>query len=353
MHTGPERDEERRLEGLRAYAVLDSEPEPAFDRLTSLAARLFDTPMALISLTDASRQWFKSRLGMPLREVAREGAFCAVAMAQERPLVVRDALLDPRFARAPLVVGAPHARFYAGAPLITPHGVRLGALGVLDSSPRTPSEGELATLMDLAGLVVDQLELRKLSRDLDRRSEDARELKQTRAKLERLASTDPLTGLANQRALRERLEALVDEATHGRKFALILADVDHFKRVNDSLGPLGGDDVLRRVASALGSHVRATDLVARYGGEEFCILLTDLEAEAAAAVADELRRVVAALELPVRVTASFGVCAPVLSTPAAGQAEALIAGADRALCRAKQAGRNRVELELPSLARAG
>ena len=168
---------------------------------------------------------------------------------------------------------------------------------------------------------------------------DITEMKVARQKLEQLASTDPLTGLANQRALRERLTLLAAEGARGRRFAVVLVDIDHFKQVNDSLGHLCGDELIKRVALALNGRVRSTDLVARYGGEEFCILLSDVDEDAALHVADELRKVIAADDRPVTVTASFGVCT---YSARHTTAEALLEGADQALYRAKRAGRNRV-----------
>ena len=174
-------------------------------------------------------------------------------------------------------------------------------------------------------------------------------MKHARETLEQLASTDPLTGLANQRALRERLSLLSAEGARGRRFAVLMVDLDDFKRVNDTQGHLCGDELLKRVAHALSGRVRSTDLVARYGGEEFCILLSDVDAEAAADVADELRKVVASIDRPVAITASFGVCAYSLRN---ATVDALLEGADQALYRAKREGRNRVVLELPQTPRA-
>ncbi len=177
---------------------------------------------------------------------------------------------------------------------------------------------------------------------------DITEMKRSREQFEQLASTDPLTGLANKRTLKQRLDLLVAEGARGRRFAVIMVDIDHFKHINDGFGHQCGDEVLMRVAKALSGRVRSTDLVARYGGEEFCILLTDVDAEAAIHVADELRKVITAGDFPTQVTASFGVCA---FSPRASSTEALMLGADRALYRAKNEGRNRVSIEPPPFPR--
>lgn len=168
---------------------------------------------------------------------------------------------------------------------------------------------------------------------------DVTELRKARLELARLATTDGLTGLPNKRVLDERLMLLVAEANRGRRFAVVMIDVDHFKKVNDTHGHAVGDKVLVAVASALRARLRATDLVARYGGEELCALVTDVDAARAAKVAEDLRAAIEAIESPVQVTASFGVCA---TESAPADAATLMKAADDALYRAKREGRNRV-----------
>lgn len=130
-------NESERLEALRATELLESGPEPLLDDLTRLAARLFNVPMAMVSLVDADRQVFKSRIGTSLTETPRDHAFCAHAILDEDIFIVPDASTDPRFSDNPLVVGNPFIRFYAGAPLITPEGHALGALCLVDTTART------------------------------------------------------------------------------------------------------------------------------------------------------------------------------------------------------------------------
>ena len=165
-------DEKKRLQELHRYAILDTPPEARFDRITGLAARLFRVPIALVSLVDEHRQWFKSRRGTDLQETPRDISFCTYAIEKDGVLMVPDAALDPRFASSPVVTGAPHVRFYAGAPLITAAGYRIGTLCLADTRPRPPlSAEEEANLADLAGIVVDELELRlaeKLRREMEK-----------------------------------------------------------------------------------------------------------------------------------------------------------------------------------------
>ncbi len=152
-------NEPDRLAALRRLELLDTPPEPAFDRLTRLAANLLDAPIALMSLIDEQRQWFKSRVGLTLTEIPRDQSFCAYAITAADVLVVDDATQDPRFSAAPLVVGDPHVRFYAGVPLRTRDGLALGALAVLDSKPREGlSQKQAEALHDLAALATTLIE---------------------------------------------------------------------------------------------------------------------------------------------------------------------------------------------------
>jgi PAS domain S-box-containing protein len=154
-------DEDARLRALRSYEVLDTPPEEAFDGLTRLAAQICATPIALVSLVDAERQWFKSRLGLAQSEMPRELFFCAHAIAQPGLMVVEDARLDPRFAGNPLVTGEPRLRFYAGAPLRTPDGHALGTLSVLDTVGRVLTPEQRDALVTLARQAELLLELRR------------------------------------------------------------------------------------------------------------------------------------------------------------------------------------------------
>ncbi len=151
-------DEEKRLATLRGLNILDTPPEERFDRLTRLAQRIFDVPIAVITLIDSNRQWFKSCQGLDATETPRRISFCGHAIHNDEIFVISDATLDSRFADNPLVAGAPHIRFYAGQPLKTSNGSRLGTLCIIDKNPRHPSRAELGILLDLAALVENELE---------------------------------------------------------------------------------------------------------------------------------------------------------------------------------------------------
>lgn len=160
-------NETTRLEALRRYNILDTPPEPAFDRITSLAARLFDVPTVLVSLVDESRAWFKSSFGFDQPQVPRDASLCSFALLHDDVLIVPDTRQDQRFACNPFVQSEPGLRFYAGAPLLTQEGLNLGTLCLLDTKPHlTLTREEQATLTDLAAMVMDELELRLSARKI-------------------------------------------------------------------------------------------------------------------------------------------------------------------------------------------
>ncbi len=152
--------EAARLAALSSFNILDTPAEEAFDRITRMASELFDTPLAMISLIDASRQWFKSKVGPVSSETPRSISFCNHTIQGDTVMVVPDALRDPRFASSPLVNDDPHIRFYAGAPLRLASGLRLGAMCICDTRPRELSEREQRRLAVIAQIVVDEMELR-------------------------------------------------------------------------------------------------------------------------------------------------------------------------------------------------
>ena len=319
-------NEARRLEALESYQVLDTANEQAYDDLTSLAAAICRTPIALISLVDSGRQWFKSRVGLPVAETPRELAFCSHAILQpDHVLEVPDTLLDTRFSENALVTGDPHIRFYAGAPLVSLEGMPLGTICVIDREPRTLMDVERKALQSLARQVVAQLELRR-----------------TVAGLERQSMTDALTSLPNRRGLDSQLKSAWDDCIARQKaLAVMMIDLDHFKVINDSFGHAAGDELLKAVGSRLRAAVRANDVVARQGGDEFLILLNDVATSAAEVVAGKVR---SALREPfvidgfeIRVSASIGIGL----YPVDGiDAEGLLKHADAAMYLVKGTGRD-------------
>ena len=157
----PIKNEAARIAALQKYAILDTEPEQAFDDLVLLASFICNTPIAMISLVDEDRQWFKSKMGIAVPETPREIAFCATAIRQPDVFVVPDTLNDERFRNNPLVTSEPKIRFYAGAPLINEDGYALGTICVIDRTPRELDSGQRATLEALSRLVLAQMEFRR------------------------------------------------------------------------------------------------------------------------------------------------------------------------------------------------
>ena len=168
FHPPVPRNEVRRLKALQSYEILDTPPKPSLDLLCQFAAQLLGAPVALVSLIDAQRQWFKARVGLDVTETPRDQAFCAHAIMDDATLVIEDATADPRFARNPLVTGAPDIRFYAGVPLTVENGLRIGTLCVIDRVKRTLSASQHDQLRRLADLVVADLKRDVLERRLAR-----------------------------------------------------------------------------------------------------------------------------------------------------------------------------------------
>ena len=183
------KDEKQRLEVLWQYEVLDTVPEQVFDDLTELAASICESPIAMITLVDEKRQWFKSKVGVTLNETSRDISFCAHAILQQELFIVPDASKDVRFADSPLVTGAPNIRFYAGAPLITPDGHALGTLCVIDRVPHELRPDQKRALQILSRHVMTQLELRRhaleLAKARQERTRIDKELQRTKAQLDR------------------------------------------------------------------------------------------------------------------------------------------------------------------------
>lgn len=342
----PPKNESERLAELHAYRILDSLPEQVYDDITFLASQICSTPIALISLVDSDRQWFKSRIGLEVDETPRDLAFCAHAILEpERLLEVPNAVEDDRFSGNPLVRDDPSIRFYAGAPLKTARGVALGTLCVIDRQPRELSPDQRKSLMALSRQVMGQLDLRKAVVDLQefqaRLESYQTKLEQANAALATESRTDALTGLANRAAFDVRLDEEIHRAErHKQPLALLMMDVDHFKAFNDEFGHPAGDEVLRTVARLVRERSRQSDYPARVGGEEFAVILTNTALEGAAILAERFRRAIERGPWAHRpITLSVGVA---VADDENTSSLALLDLADRALYRAKGQGRNRV-----------
>jgi diguanylate cyclase len=343
--------ESRRLTALRDYKILDTPTESSFDDLALLASHICGTPIAMVSLVDVDRQWFKAKVGVEMESTPRSQSFCTHAIKGGDLMTVPDATQDPRFVDNPLVTGGPEIRFYAGAPLITPAGEALGTLCVMDKVPHTLRPEQEGALKALARQVVSQLELRRAStnntalcvkakRDADRRA--------------RQSMRDALTRLPNRACMAQLIAGSLERAQAvGASYsgsAVLVVDLDRFKHVNDALGHKIGDAVLRRVGRMLRASVRSdrrssttrgNDVVGRLGGDEFTILLTDLKSRSGAGTT--AARVVEALTVPLTFdghTIQLGASVGVAHIEARhADVDAVLREADAALYAAQAAGR--------------
>ncbi len=257
-------NESVRLATLRSLDVLDTPPEERFDRVTRMARRMFRVPSALVSLVDENRQWFKSHDGLDATETPRNISFCGHTILGDDILLVPDAQADQRFADNPLVTGAPHIRFYAGAPLRASNGVKLGTLCLLDTKPREFDEEDREALRDLAAMVEDELSAVQT------------------------ATTDELTRISNRRGFMQLADYGLNFCVrHHQPATLAFIDLDRFKPINDTYGHAEGDIALAAFAEVMYSSFRSTDLCGRIGGDEFVVLLTGANRHEAQGVIDK------------------------------------------------------------------
>ncbi|MFZ6848006.1 diguanylate cyclase [Undibacterium sp. RuRC25W] len=317
-------NELQRIDAVRSYQILDTAPSLEFDALTRIAAHTFDMPIAVVAMMDTDRLWFKSRLGLDVDQLDRKVAFCAhTIMSPREPLIVHNLVEDGRFISNPLVVNAPHLRFYAGVPLVDENNLVLGTIAVIDSKPRPFTTIQRGTLADFGVLVMTALQSHR----------NAVELKQ-------LALTDYLTGIANRAKFDIANAAEMSYAIRsGVHYSLICMDLNGFKQVNDQFGHPAGDRVLCEVARRLSGQMREGDLLVRLGGDEFAVVARGCGSELAKAIVHRLTDVIRPdIELlngvRVKVGISIGVAT---SSPDCTDADLLFDLADKALYLKKQA----------------
>ena len=324
--TGILSDELGRLAALHRYQVPDGGAAPAFEEIIRLVKLALDVPISAISMIDRDEQIFTAVSGMSNRPVPRNDALCSEAIKTAWPLIVPDALRDPRFSNSTQVTGEPQIRSYVGVPLTTPDGYNVGALCAIDTAPREFSEREIAMIAGFAKLVVEQLELRQITKH------------------------DYLTGALTRRSFQHEIEReFLRSSRYERPAALVSVDIDHFKKINDAFGHPAGDEALQGVAQACLGVMRQSDVFGRIGGEEFAFLLPETTAHEAMQCAERIREVIENLRFKIgdkvlSVTASFGVATLTPTTRSAGD---WVASADRALYEAKQLGRNYSVLATP------
>lgn len=335
--------EQRRQAALDRYQIVDTDAEAAFDDLARLASTICGTPSAVISLIDHDRQWFKARVGCNRTSTARSESVCDHTIRSPRSVMeVRDLREDARFINHTLI-HADGTVFYAGVPILSADGYPVGTLCVFDQSPRTLGDGQREALSALARQVQHLMALRNLLgvqhdqiKDAER---DRDELERKHENLRQLARHDPLTGLLNRVALNELMSRPdIKDWTRENAYGLLLLDIDHFKKINDTYGHLHGDEVLRAVADAVRGSIRTGDLALRYGGEEVLIILPSTPPEGIREVAQRIHERIGGLQLGHPLTVSMG-----MSMGDAGAEPREVFGrADQALYRAKSQGRDQL-----------
>ena len=317
-------EEAMRLDALERQQITDTPRDEAFDRVVRLACATLCAPIGAITFIESERQWIKAEQGLGVQETSRDTSFCTHALIGDEVMVVEDATRDPRFAGNPFVTTKDGIRFYAGAPLNTKEGYKLGTLCVVDHIPRKITQRDRELLKDMADIVVSEMELR------------------------RRVGTDALTGLYTRRFFDELgTREIIRARRESAPLTAAFIDVDKFKTINDTYGHPAGDAVLRAIGPACKRALRTSDIFARYGGEELVLLLPNASLDQAAPVLERVRQEVAAMVVPElkgrQVTASIGAAALTENDLTISD---LLARADAALYRAKEGGRNRVELSL-------
>ncbi len=332
-----------RIKALKELNIVYTPAEERFDRITRMACQMFRIPVALISLVmQDNLLWFKSRQGItepgiPSNEMM---SMCGRSIMGNEPFIIEDTFLDPVFKNNILVTNEPYFRFYAGMPLRTDNGLKLGTLCLLDSKPHDFDLDQQDLLRDLAIWVESELKLSALM-------ESHHELNSKIDELHRKSMIDPLTQVWNRNGMDEIVNHEISRAIRRQcNVTVMMIDIDHFKDINDRYGHQAGDSTLQEVAQRIRKSLRPHDILVRYGGDEFFIFLYDCNNKIATEVAERTRLCVfknpiEANGLLIDTTVSIGVVTK--ECIQAKMIESIIQEADKALYRAKQKGRNNFE----------
>lgn len=333
-------DEDLRLQTLESLGILYSPSEERFDRITGLACKIFDVPIALVSLVANECQWFKSAQGLTAAETPREISFCGHAILSNETLVVPDASVDPRFADNPLVTSAPNIRFYAGHP-IEHQGRKLGTLCIIDDKARPFSLSDREDLKSLALWVENEIKVTALS-------ESQLELIKELGAAKRQSMIDPVTKTWSETGMQELLQKEFSRSRREQASASIMVlDIDRFKTISESEGEASTDLILMEAAHRLRAAIRPQDVLGRSGTDEFMIYLGDCFANGAAGIGQRvLARVcetpIASDNSQVEVTVSAGIgCA---ANAEDTDLDTLVKLAREALQTAREEGGNCVRL---------
>lgn len=278
MAAPPPPDEELRLLVLEETEILDTPADPVFDAVVRLAADICEVPIALVSLIDAERQWFKARVGLDVQQTPREHAFCAHCILAGETFEIADTAADPRFSDNPLVTGPPHIRFYAGFPVRAGDGRALGTLCVIDRVPRSLTPAQRQSMRRLAHLISGLLQER-------RAAAMARKTAEANAEhLRRLALTDSVTGAYNRRGFMEQAAWAGDAGG-----ALLLVEFDALTAIRDELGLAAAEAVVKNITSLAQRIVPENAVVGRLTAPTLAVFLPESTPEEARRLADRLR----------------------------------------------------------------
>lgn len=324
-------NEAARLRAVQDLCILDSGPEPEFEAIARVAARLFGTPMAMVAIMDDKRLWLKAQIGLNVTELARQDAMCALTLAQpvahHQPLVIEDLWQDPRSLHNPFVTGPGQWRFYAGAPLFDALGHGLGTVAVMDTEPRAFNMAQRHALSDLALLAGKALEGRAHG-----------------LKLAQTDHRDPLTGLSSRSQFDLALDIELRHAMRtGEAFTVLCIAVDGLQTVVDGFGADAKEQVLRHLSNQLAPQVRIGDVLARLHDDEFAVVMRHGDQSSAEML---VSRMVAAAKAPITLqsgdTVGVGLSVGIAAyNDGVENAAALLSQAHQALHHAKQKNEER------------
>jgi diguanylate cyclase (GGDEF)-like protein len=262
-------DELLRLETLRNLKILDTDPEERFDRVTRLAKRIFGTEIALVSLVDSDRQWFKSYQGIEVTETPRDISFCGHAILDDEVMIVNDTHTDERFRDNPLVLADPSIRFYAGCPLSAPNGSKVGTLCVIDSKPHEIDDEDAALLTQLGQLVEEELAMADMMHD------------------------DPVTGLSNSLGFSQIAEYMLAMCERTESTAtLMVFRVANQNVITGFMGQEEGDRAAIEMTQMLMANFRDSDIIARLTHDAFAVLMAGASLENVAVTRERVEQAI-------------------------------------------------------------
>jgi len=336
--------EQQKSEVLQRYRILNGSEVYDAGHIAHTTAIALGVPVVIASLNERYRTWYRASHGVGMADLERFHAFSSRANLSDSAFALSDLREDPHFASDPAVNGSPPIVFFGGAPLRDPDGKRFGSLCLIDHQPKAFGGADLRLLESFAGLVSQDICVRSAARYAVR---DLIEAEHDKCDLFDMAMTDPLTKALNRRAFFRFAEREVLRASrHAKPLTAIMLDIDHFKRVNDVHGHGVGDEVLTRLVRCVTKNIRDEDLLGRLGGEEFALVLPETEPWRATILANRLRDAISELSFAGKADTFSITISAGISEPGFADVDILPAleRADTALYRAKQNGRNRVEV---------